>query len=70
MTRNLSSSDFLDLLTSEELAGLLKVPVATLYRWRYQGTGPTAIRVGRHLRYRRRDVIAWLDDQTGDRGVI
>ena len=49
------------LLTPDEVAGLLSVPVATLYRWRYVGTGPPAIRVGKYLRYRRRDLEAYLD---------
>lgn len=49
--------------TVEEVSYFLVVPVATLYRWRYHGTGPRAARVGRHLRYLRQDVIAWLHEQ-------
>ena len=56
-----------DLLTAQELADLLRVSVWTVYRWRLQGKGPRAVRVGRHARYRRRDVHAWLDDQEGYR---
>jgi hypothetical protein len=37
-----------------------RVPVKSLYQWRYQGHGPRAHRVGRHLRYRWEDVEAWL----------
>jgi hypothetical protein len=40
------------LLTPQDLAAFLRIPVKTLYQWRYQGIGPTAIRVGRHLRCR------------------
>jgi excisionase family DNA binding protein len=47
-----------------EVARYMKVPLATLYAWRYKGEGPPAHRVGRHLRYRRRDVEAWFDAQT------
>lgn len=50
------------LLTPNELAEILTVPVATLYAWRYHGRGPIAVRVGRHLRYRQEDVDTWLDD--------
>lgn len=50
-----------EMLTPEELAAETKVPVRTLYAWRYQGTGPRSIKVGRHLRYRRSDIDAWLD---------
>jgi excisionase family DNA binding protein len=49
------------LLTVRELADELKVPVATIYRWSSDGTGPTSYRVGRHLRYKRVDVDQWLE---------
>jgi excisionase family DNA binding protein len=48
------------LLTPEELSERLRVPVATLYAWRYRGDGPRAVKVGRHLRYRAEDVERWL----------
>lgn len=51
------------LWTPEEVAHFLSVPVHTLYRWRYLGTGPKAGRVGRHLRYLPADVIAWFRQQ-------
>lgn len=51
------------LWTPEEVAHFLGVPVHTLYRWRYLGTGPKAGRVGRHLRYLPADVIAWFRKQ-------
>ncbi len=49
------------LLTIQDVSAYLGIPVATLYQWRYQGTGPQAARMGRHLRYRREDVDAWVD---------
>ena len=48
------------LLSTEEVARILVVPVTTLYTWRYKGTGPRAFRVGKHLRYRLEDVLQWL----------
>jgi excisionase family DNA binding protein len=51
------------LLTVEELAAVLQVPVATLYQWRVTGRGPAGVRVGRHVRYRRSEVERWLDEQ-------
>lgn len=51
------------LLSTEEVARILVVPVTTLYCWRYKGTGPKAYRVGKHLRCRLHDVLRWLDDQ-------
>jgi predicted DNA-binding transcriptional regulator AlpA len=49
------------LWTAQDVAGYLGVPLATLYQWRYLGTGPSAYRVGRHLRYEPAAVQAWLD---------
>jgi excisionase family DNA binding protein len=49
------------LLTPEELSEQMTIPIPTLYRWRHEGKGPRAIRVGKHLRYRPEDVDAWLE---------
>ena len=49
------------LLTPPEVARLLNVPERTLSQWRYLRRGPTYIVCGRHVRYRRRDVEAYLD---------
>lgn len=48
------------LLTPEQVAQHLGVGVQTLYQWRYAGTGPVAVRVGKYLRYRPEDIDAWL----------
>ncbi len=47
-------------LTTEELAELLKVPVPTVRAWRHNGSGPEGVRLGRHVRYRRSTVAAWI----------
>lgn len=49
------------LLSPEELAEYLGIPVATIYQWRHKGTGPRSMKVGRHVRYRHSDVDVWLD---------
>jgi len=51
------------LLTVEDLAEYLGVPVATLYAWRYQRQGPPGFRVGRHVRYRWADIEKWISDR-------
>ena len=51
------------LLTVEDLAEYLSVPVATLYAWRYHRQGPPGFRVGRHIRYRWADVEKWINDR-------
>lgn len=48
------------LLSVEDVADFLGVPVNTLYQWRHKGTGPTAFRVGRFLRYDPAEVRTWL----------
>jgi excisionase family DNA binding protein len=48
------------LLSLDDLAAFLGVPKRTLYSWRYRGEGPVGYRVGRHVRYRREDIEAWL----------
>lgn len=53
------------LMTVEEVADFLGVPVATLYQWRHKGTGPCAFRVGRFLRYDPADVRHWLHEHVG-----
>jgi excisionase family DNA binding protein len=54
------------LLTVQELAAYLAVPIATLYQWRWRGEGPPGFRVGRHVRYRWNDVREWVDHQLHD----
>jgi excisionase family DNA binding protein len=49
------------LMTTDELSEFLRIPRATIYRWRQDQTGPRCVRVGKHLRFRRSDVEAWLD---------
>ena len=54
------------LISAQELAEYLDVPVATVYAWRYRRQGPPGLRVGRHLRYRRIDVNEWINGQLED----
>lgn len=56
------------LLTIEDVADLLRTPVASLRYWRVLGTGPRGFIVGRRLRYRHDDVLAWIDACRGDSG--
>jgi excisionase family DNA binding protein len=55
------------LLTITDLSEMLGVPVDTLYGWRHRGEGPAGYRIGRHVRYRRAAVEAWLDTQADRR---
>jgi len=54
-----------ELLTPQEVAEFLGVGVGTLTVWRSTGRYPLKfVRVGRRIRYRRRDVEAFLDERT------
>lgn len=48
------------LMTPQQVADYLRMPVATLQTWRAQRTGPRGYRVGKHVRYRSEDVERWL----------
>jgi excisionase family DNA binding protein len=52
------------LMTLAELSEMLGISVNTLYGWRCRGEGPPGYRIGRHIRYRRAAVEAWLEEQT------
>jgi excisionase family DNA binding protein len=50
-------------LTLDQMAAELQVPKATLYAWRAKGDFPRAVRYGKHLRVRRDDFDAWIQDK-------
>lgn len=54
------------LLSVEELADYLEVPVKTIYTWRHRNTGPKGFRAGKHLRFRWGDVQAWVAERIAD----
>jgi excisionase family DNA binding protein len=48
------------LLSAQQLADYLEVPLPTLYAWRHRREGPPGFRAGKHLRYRWTDVELWM----------
>lgn len=52
------------LLTPQQAADFLQKPVLTLKRWRAEGNGPTYIRIGRDVRYKESDLLAYIDEHT------
>ncbi len=50
----------LELWTVEETAAFLRVPVATLHKWRYLGKGPRGHRVGKYVRFDAAEVRRWV----------
>ncbi|MFO7547989.1 MAG: helix-turn-helix domain-containing protein [Acidimicrobiia bacterium] len=60
-------NDYLISWTNSQCSeGALGVPVATIYAWRYRREGPPGFKVGKHVRYRWRDVEEWIERQLQD----
>lgn len=64
MLPNDTSQDADLLLKEEDAAHLLNLSIRTLQAWRVRIAGPPFVQVGRAVRYRRRDLIAWIDANT------
>lgn len=54
-------------LTPGDLAIREQVPIKTVYMWNYKGSGPKALSIGRHVRYRLADVLAWEASRVKER---
>lgn len=65
MTDDTAASGLERLLTTQELADYLSLPIKTLYEWRSSGQGPKAVKVGKQLRYPESGVRAWLAELAG-----
>ncbi len=50
--------------TEADLASFMKKHPDTVRAWRINGIGPRHVRIGRSIRYRRDDVLAWLEANT------
>jgi predicted DNA-binding transcriptional regulator AlpA len=53
-------------LGPEELAEREGVTVQTVYGWNKTGVAPPRMKIGRHVRYRLADVIAWEESRLVD----
>ncbi len=51
-----------EIMTIEEVAQYLRVPLSSLYKLAQQGKIP-ASKVGRHWRFRREFIDKWINDQ-------
>lgn len=56
-----------EILTPGELAQYLGRTEAALAQLRYRGTGPSFIKAGGRIRYRRQAVTAWLSQNERER---
>ena len=48
------------LLGEVQAAKFLNLSTRTLQAWRCQGFGPTFVRAGRAIRYRKADLLSWV----------
>lgn len=52
------------LLNEAQTADFLNLSIRTLQAWRVKNAGPRFVRAGRAIRYRRADLIAWVEANT------
>jgi excisionase family DNA binding protein len=50
--------------SSDTVAELLRLTRNTLEKWRVRGEGPPFVKLGGAVRYRRSDVLAWIEENT------
>ena len=56
----------IDLLTTPEAAALLRRSEETMRWWRSHGRGPTFVKLGSRVAYRRQDLESWLEQRLVD----
>jgi excisionase family DNA binding protein len=52
------------LLSETEVSDLFGISMRTLQAWRMKSGGPPFVRLGRVIRYRRQDLVKWLEANT------
>lgn len=57
-----------EIMTIEEVAEYLRIPLSSLYKLAQQGKIP-ASKVGRHWRFRREFIDRWIDNQVHIEGM-
>ena len=51
-----------ELLSTAEVAGMLGVGQRSVWRWSHSGVMPSPIRIGNAVRFRRAEILRWLDE--------
>jgi len=64
MVSALSRIDPDALLNEAQASDFLNLSIRTLQAWRVKGAGPRFVRAGRAIRYRRSDLVAWIEANT------
>ena len=55
------SDDVSQMLTEKQVSHRLNVSQAALRKWRWEGSGPGYLRLGKCIRYRKEDLDKWLE---------
>jgi hypothetical protein len=55
-----------EILTDVQAAKFLSVSVQTVRKWRFYRKGPAYVRMGRSIRYQKKDLLAYLGDNRID----
>jgi len=63
-TQIVASTDPDALLEEDEAAQFLRISVRTLQAWRLRSAGPPFVRLGRMIRYRRRNLLEFIEANT------
>jgi predicted DNA-binding transcriptional regulator AlpA len=62
-----------ELLTTDKAAEYIGVTKKTMEWWRFTGAGPDFVKMSRLVRYRKKDIDAWVEARirksTSDRGA-
>lgn len=51
----------MELIGVDELASMIGVSASTVRWWKQTGKGPRSAKIGKHVKYRRSDVEAWVE---------
>ena len=58
-----TNNDFEALLNEHDVARITGLSVASVRRWRLLRQGPRYLKIGSAVRYRREDVLVWLESR-------
>ena len=50
-------------MTEKDVAGLICITPRALQNWRLRGGGPEYVKIGRSVRYQRRDVMKFIEER-------
>lgn len=58
--------ELVEFLSTADVAELLEVPEATVRYWQWRGIGPRSYKIGRLRKYKRADVLRWIEERASE----